>query len=98
MWKWLHSLPDWLKPILVTLGIGAIATVSSMFTKHIYAQILVDLDEAHIRLARATGSAKSPGLVVIPEEKILKAVWWPAWLVKRARNYQKRKQKLKSLC
>ena len=65
-----------------------------MILRYIYSQILVDLDEAHDRLARATGSPKAPEFVRIPEADIIKHVWWPTWLVKRAKNYERRKKKL----
>jgi hypothetical protein len=85
-------VPIWLKSIVVSIVLAGIGKGLAVFLKHLYAQILVDLDDARLTLGRATGSATS---VMTPEEEIIKHVFWPTWLVKRAKNYQKRRAKLK---
>jgi len=94
---WLHTLPEWLKPIITTLVIGLVGISIRISSRHVYAQILVDLDNAILELWAKSGSCKSPGMVIIPDAQIFKHTRWPVWLIKRAKNYQRRKEKLKSL-
>jgi hypothetical protein len=94
---WLLSLPLWFKPVLAALVIGLLGKVSTVFIRHLYAQILVDLDKARLKAWADSGSFKPPSMVKIPDAKVFKYVRWPAWLIKRATNYESRRDKLKRL-